>query len=115
MRACLTEPDPVSTTNPQGRRGISLTQATSVQMRMRARNGTVKTCPATPDADQTSPPSGEAHKTGRGWVTVDPSLAAGFTALKGLFDAEFLITWSGGGTQRVPNDGWFKVEIEDAV
>ena len=97
MRALLTEPDPLSTTTPQGRRGISLLQATTVTMRMSSRDRrTLKVCPAVPDPEQENPTGGDAHKSGRGWVTMDPAETAGFTAVAGWFDAEFpdrLVGW----------------------
>jgi hypothetical protein len=113
-RVQLTERDPTVTpnaANPTPRRGIDLTNATSVVLvcRTRDRKRTV-TVTCSPDGGQnvdTDP------YTGRGWVTVTPTV--GLTQQRSQFQGEFLITWTSGDTQRVPNSGWIPVTIEEAL
>jgi hypothetical protein len=111
-RVQLTEPDPTvpsTLNNPTPRRGIDLDLASSVVLVMRSRDGRrTVTAPAVIVAPQ-------SDAANRGWLEVDPSTTPAITAVAGLFAGEFVVTWSGGAIQRVPNDGTLTVEIEDAL
>lgn len=39
----------------------------------------------------------------------------GDTAITGTYDAEFEVTYSGGGIETFPNDGWIGVKITDDI
>lgn len=41
------------------------------------------------------------------------TFTAGQTATNGIYDAEWEITYSDGGIETVPNDGYFSIEIVD--
>jgi len=49
---------------------------------------------------------------GRGWISVTPTTE--LTSLKANMSGEFLISWTGGGKQRVPNNGYVDVLISEA-
>lgn len=81
---------------------INLTNATSVKFLMRS-TGNAGSPKVTAAAAITSAASGIVTYT---WV-------AGDTDTIGEFDVEFEITWSDGGVETVPNDGYLSVVIED--
>ena len=97
LRAQLTERDPTSV-DPRARRAISLSGATSVAFRAKSR-------------DERRSFGGPCVVTDapNGWVewTLDPA----FTQIYDFFYGEFEIVWTSGGSQTVPNDGYFEIEI----
>ena len=112
-RVQLTERDPTvdpTPANPTPRRGIDLSNATSVTLVSSTRNRKrVVETPCTKDPDQTSVVDPDV---GRGWISVAPNVALTERAAEML--GEFLIVWSGGGQQRVPNIGYVDVIVSEA-
>jgi hypothetical protein len=112
-RVKLTERDPTvdpTAANPTPRRGIDLTNATSITLVATTRNRrrTVSVA-CVKDPDQTSSVDPDY---GRGWLSVTPSVE--LTANAAVMEGEFLIVWSGGGQQRVPNIGSVDVIVSEA-
>ena len=112
-RVQLTERDPETDptpANPTPRRGIDLTNASAVELiaTTRRRDRTV-VVPCTKDPDQSSSVDPDE---GRGWISVTPT--TDLTSAQASLQGEFLITWTGGGKQRVPNNGWVDVLISEA-
>lgn len=111
-RVQLTERDPdvdPTPANPTPRRGIDLTNASAVTLIATTRNRlrTVQV-PCVKDNNQNvSNPD-----DGRGWVSVTPTTE--LTEVAANMQGEFLIAWTGGGQQRVPNNGWVDVLISEA-
>lgn len=112
-RVQLTERDPdvdPTPANPTPRRGINMANAVSVTLVATTRNRrrTVQV-PCTPDPDQSSTVDPDA---GRGWLSVAPTVQ--LTDRAAEMEGEFLIVWTGGGRQRVPNVGSVDVRISEA-
>jgi len=112
-RVQLTERDPTidpSPANPTPRRGIDLTNATAIELVASTRNRQrTVVVPCTKDPNQTSVVDPDE---GRGWISVTPTTE--LTSLKANMSGEFLISWTGGGKQRVPNNGYVDVLISEA-
>ena len=112
-RVQLTERDPdvdPTPANPTPRRGIDLTNASSVSLVASTRNRQFTfTAPCTKDANQSD--SSDPDQ-GRGWISVTPTTELTERALN--MQGEFLVEWSGGGQQRVPNNGYVDVLISEA-
>jgi hypothetical protein len=112
-RVQLTERDPdvdPTPANPTPRRGIDLTNATSVTLVASTRNRRLTVeVPCTKDADQSNSLDPDQ---GRGWISVTPTTE--LTEQAANMQGEFLVAWSGGGQQRVPNSGYVDVLISEA-
>jgi hypothetical protein len=112
VRVQLTERDPdvePTPANPTPRRGIDLTNAATVSLISSTRNRrrtVVVPCTKDPNQDE------QNADDGRGWISVSPTteLTSAFATMEG----EFLIEWTGGGQQRVPNNGYVDVLISEA-
>lgn len=111
-RVQLTERDPdtdPTPANPTPRRGIDLTNAATVTLISTTRNRKrTVLVPCTKDPNQTESNADD----GRGWISVTPT--AELTEQVATMQGEFLIEWTGGGQQRVPNNGWVDVLISEA-
>jgi hypothetical protein len=83
---------------------IDLTTATSVKLLMRV-TGSVGAAKVDAAATITSAAAGEVTYT---WLAADTDTA-------GTYDAEWEITWSDGGIETVPNDGYFTVVVGDDI
>lgn len=111
-RVQLTERDPdtdPTPANPTPRRGIDLTNAATVTLIAATRNRKRRVeVPCTKDANQNE----QNADDGRGWISVTPTTE--LTEVVATMEGEFLIEWTGGGQQRVPNNGYVDVLISEA-
>lgn len=81
---------------------IDLTNATSIKFLMRVEGQAPKINAAAAFTDR---PNGQVTYT---WTGSDTDTVA-------TYQGEFEITWSDGGVETVPNDGYLRIEIEDDI